>query len=118
MELNSEIPTLPPRDAATVVLLRDGAQGLEVFLVKRHGLSDVLGGAYVFPGGKLDAADCDAAHHAHFDRDAATKNYVIGQVDSRGGAGADGGQQPVAPPEHLTDAVGTTGVGHRTRLVL
>ena len=54
----------------------------------------------------------------HFDRDAATKNYVIGQVDSRGGAGADGGQQPVAPPEHLTDAVGTTGVGHRARLVL
>ena len=26
MELNSEIPTLPPRDAATVVMLRDGAQ--------------------------------------------------------------------------------------------
>jgi hypothetical protein len=54
----------------------------------------------------------------HFDRDASAKNYVIGQVDSRGGPGADGGQQPVAPPEHLTDAVGTTGVGHRARLVL
>jgi 8-oxo-dGTP pyrophosphatase MutT (NUDIX family) len=39
------------------VLLRDAQDGLEVFLIKRSGLSDVLGGAYVFPGGKLDAAD-------------------------------------------------------------
>ena len=54
----------------------------------------------------------------NFDRDATTKNHVIGQVDSRGGPGADGGQQPVAPPEHLTDAVGSTGVGHGMRLVL
>ena len=82
MELNSEIPTLPPRDAATVVMLRDGAQGLEVFLVKRHGLSDVLGGAYVFPGGKLDAADCDAAHHPHFDRDAALLHAALGESDT------------------------------------
>lgn len=30
---------------------------MEVFMVKRHGLSDVLGGAWVFPGGKVDPAD-------------------------------------------------------------
>lgn len=47
------------RAAATVVLLRDMAEGMEVFMVKRHGLSDVLGGAYVFPGGKVDRADTD-----------------------------------------------------------
>jgi len=57
MELNSEVITATPRDAATVIMLRDAPHGLEVFLVKRHGLSDVLGGAYVFPGGKLDASD-------------------------------------------------------------
>jgi 8-oxo-dGTP pyrophosphatase MutT (NUDIX family) len=57
MEINLEHSTEPLRAAATVVMLRDGAQGLEVFLVKRHGLSDVLGGAYVFPGGKVDSAD-------------------------------------------------------------
>ena len=61
MQLNSEIVTTPPRDAATLVLLRDAAAGLEVFLLKRHGLSDVLGGAYVFPGGKLDAEDAGLA---------------------------------------------------------
>jgi 8-oxo-dGTP pyrophosphatase MutT (NUDIX family) len=49
----------PAREAATVVLLRDAPEGLEVFMVKRHGLSDVLGGAYVFPGGKVDRADTD-----------------------------------------------------------
>lgn len=57
MELNDIEVTTPPRPAATVVLLRDGEDGPEVLLIKRHGLSDVLGGAYVFPGGKLDEAD-------------------------------------------------------------
>ena len=46
-----------PRDAATVLLLRDAPGGFEVFMVKRSGLSDVLGEAYVFPGGKIDAPD-------------------------------------------------------------
>lgn len=64
LELNTEPATGPARDAATVVLLRDGSAGLEVFLLQRHGLSDVMGGAYVFPGGKVDAQDgeLDAAH--------------------------------------------------------
>jgi 8-oxo-dGTP pyrophosphatase MutT (NUDIX family) len=57
MELNHTSIETPVRDASTVVLLRDAPVGLEVFLIKRSGLSDVLGGAYVFPGGKLDAAD-------------------------------------------------------------
>ena len=59
MELNDQPVATPPRAAATVVLLRDAAAGMEVFMVKRHGLSDVLGGAYVFPGGKVDRADAD-----------------------------------------------------------
>ncbi|NIC41344.1 NUDIX domain-containing protein [Aquabacterium sp. A08] len=46
-----------PRPAASVVLLRDGADGLEVLLLRRHQNSGVLGGWYVFPGGKLDPAD-------------------------------------------------------------
>lgn len=59
MELNDQPVATQPRAAATVVLLRDAADGMEVFMVKRHGLSDVLGGAYVFPGGKVDRADAD-----------------------------------------------------------
>jgi 8-oxo-dGTP pyrophosphatase MutT (NUDIX family) len=68
MELNLGRVDTPPRPAATIVLLRDAtvltalpdaSRPLEVFLIKRHGLSDVLGGAYVFPGGKYDAADAE-----------------------------------------------------------
>jgi 8-oxo-dGTP pyrophosphatase MutT (NUDIX family) len=79
MELNSEIPTAPPRNASTVVLLRDSPAGLEVFLVKRHGLSDVLGGAYVFPGGKLDAADCELDPVVHLDQQPAHLHAALGE---------------------------------------
>ncbi len=67
MELNLEPVTTPVRPAATVVMLRDGDAGLEVFLLKRHGLADVLGGAYVFPGGKVDPADAELDLLAHLD---------------------------------------------------
>src|SRR5947207_8424012 len=68
MELMKERVASPALPSASVVMLRDGGAGLEVFLLKRHGLSDVLGGAYVFPGGKVDAQD---AMHARLDRGAA-----------------------------------------------
>lgn len=68
MELNLEIVTTPLRPAATVVMLRDAPVGLEVFLMKRHTLSDVLGGAFVFPGGKVDAADTEIDMVAHLDQ--------------------------------------------------
>ena len=61
-------PTAPPRDAASVVLLRDGPAGLEVFLVQRHGASDVLGGAHVFPGGKVDGTDAQLAPAQYLDQ--------------------------------------------------
>ena len=57
MELNTLTINERPRAAATVVVLRDGREGLEVLLIQRHGRSDVLGGAHVFPGGKVDDAD-------------------------------------------------------------
>jgi len=39
------------------MLLRDRAEGLEVFMVQRHLNSDFVGGAYVFPGGAVDQED-------------------------------------------------------------
>lgn len=45
------------RDAATVMLVRDGAGGMEVFMLRRNLNSDFVGGAYVFPGGAVDEAD-------------------------------------------------------------
>ncbi len=51
----------PPRLSATVLLVRDGARGLEVFMVERHHQIDFATGALVFPGGQVDPADADAA---------------------------------------------------------
>lgn len=62
-------PDPPPmRLASTVLLLRDGAQGAEVFMVTRSAGSSFLGGAVVFPGGSVDAAD-EAWARARMDLD-------------------------------------------------
>jgi recombination protein RecT len=50
-----------PRPAATMVLLRDGATGPEVLLMRRHRASGFVPGAWVFPGGRVDAADSGPA---------------------------------------------------------
>lgn len=50
--------------AATVLLLRDGPQGLEVLMTRRSMTASFAPGAYVFPGGGIDAADTLAHPHA------------------------------------------------------
>ncbi len=46
-----------PRPAATLILLRDGTAGPEVFMLKRSPSAAFVANAYVFPGGGLDAED-------------------------------------------------------------
>lgn len=82
MQLNSEAVTTPPRASATVVLLRDEPlKGLEVFLLRRHTASAVLGGAYVFPGGKLDEADCAIDLHSYLDASPHDLHQSLGEPD-------------------------------------
>jgi 8-oxo-dGTP pyrophosphatase MutT (NUDIX family) len=64
-------PPTRPRQAATVILLRDGlgaggTNELEVLLVRRTPQARFMGGVWVFPGGAVDAAegDGDDAHRA------------------------------------------------------
>jgi 8-oxo-dGTP pyrophosphatase MutT (NUDIX family) len=67
----------PARDSATVMLVRDGTDGLEVFMLERHLNSDFAGGAYVFPGGTIDPRDLDAEAATYLDGldvDEATKH--------------------------------------------
>lgn len=45
---------VPPRPAATVILLRGAAKGLQVLLVMRNPEARFMGGAWVFPGGAVD----------------------------------------------------------------
>jgi len=50
-------PPAEPALSATILLVRDGARGLEVFMVQRHHRIDFATGAMVFPGGKLEEGD-------------------------------------------------------------
>src|SRR5690242_7135892 len=63
----SEGKPATPVAAATVLIVRDGADGLEVFMVKRHHQIDFVAGALVFPGGKVHGGDREAALSDHMD---------------------------------------------------
>jgi 8-oxo-dGTP pyrophosphatase MutT (NUDIX family) len=63
--INEGEPTVP-RPAATVLVLRGGAARLELLMVQRTPKARFMGGAWVFPGGAVDAHEGsgDAAHRA------------------------------------------------------
>ncbi|MEO8080653.1 MAG: MBL fold metallo-hydrolase, partial [Caldimonas sp.] len=50
----------PPRRASTLVVVRDARGGIEVLLSRRADRGDYYSGAWVFPGGVVEAADCAA----------------------------------------------------------
>ena len=72
-----------PRPAATIILLRDTMSGPEAFMLQRTRRAAFLPGAYVFPGGALDATD----------RDPRAARRVLGVSDERASAqlGLDSG---------------------------
>jgi 8-oxo-dGTP pyrophosphatase MutT (NUDIX family) len=59
-------PAAVPRQAATVILLRGGAEALEVLLVRRTPEARFMGGVWVFPGGAVDHGEGEGedAHRA------------------------------------------------------
>mgnify|MGYP000323000449 CR=1 FL=1 len=79
------------RPAATVLLLRDGPDGVEVLMTRRSLTASFAPGAYVFPGGGIDAADA-AAHVADLStrlwtapldvRDAARVEQVVARAEA------------------------------------
>ena len=70
-------PDRPPRAAATIVVVRDGPAGLEVLLSRRADGTDYTSGAWVFPGGIVDARDREA-HSACTGIDDATASTKLG----------------------------------------
>lgn len=60
LEAPADLPP-EPRPAATVVLARDGTRGVEALLLRRPARSRFAADAWVFPGGRVDAADADPA---------------------------------------------------------
>ena len=63
-ELNQSGTETVPRQAASVIVLRGGGDALELLLVKRNPEARFMGGAWVFPGGAVDAheGEGDEAH--------------------------------------------------------
>ena len=73
-------PPAPPRDAATVVVLRDGKSGIEVYLIKRARTVDFMAGAHVFPGGRLDKNDSSASACALLSAGTAALHERLGEA--------------------------------------
>ncbi|MBS0507454.1 MAG: MBL fold metallo-hydrolase [Proteobacteria bacterium] len=85
-QLHPHREPVTPLHAATVLLLRDmpaagGGTALEVLMTRRSDKASFVPGAYVFPGGGIEAQDGDAASHALAD------------------------QRPTQTPARLTDAM-------------
>jgi 8-oxo-dGTP pyrophosphatase MutT (NUDIX family) len=70
-------PERPPRPAATIVVVRDGASGIEVLLSRRADGTDYTSGRWVFPGGIVDPRDRDA-HPACYGIDDAEASARLG----------------------------------------
>src|SRR3954462_8735427 len=58
--LHPQREPVPTRPAATVLLLRDTPQGPEVLMTRRSPTASFAPGAYVFPGGGIDALDAQS----------------------------------------------------------
>ncbi len=80
-EYNAGAPTAP-RQAATVILLRGGAETLEILLVRRTPAAKFMGGVWVFPGGAVDASD----EYGPGDRDAPGESATPGERALRAAA--------------------------------
>ncbi len=73
---------VPVRDAATVMVLRDGPE-LEVLLVQRAGKLAFAANAWVFPGGRVDRADADDAERVGVNLTDAAASAAL-QIDEGG----------------------------------
>ena len=71
----------PPRHAASLVLLRDAPEGLQVLLLERPREDNVLSGAHVFPGGKLDADDSLESSLKRFDAELGSLHARLGEPE-------------------------------------
>lgn len=82
--MNHPLSAQTPRPAATIVLLRDSGEGLQTLLLRRSTQLANMAGLYVFPGGKLEHADSDAASLALLDQAPDALQRALGEpgVDS------------------------------------
>ena len=73
-----------PHPAATVVLLRESADAFELLLMRRNRSAGFVPGAYVFPGGRVDAQDADpvlVSRVEHLHREGAAARLALANGD-------------------------------------
>jgi 8-oxo-dGTP pyrophosphatase MutT (NUDIX family) len=87
----TDVPTSTAIPASTVALLRDVAGGVEVCMLRRPGRSSFAAGAFVFPGGAVDADDGtgDTAYAVAGVREVLEEVGILIGGSGRGGAGGD-----------------------------
>ena len=116
-----------PRDAASLILLRDGKKGLEVLIGRRGKGARFMPGRYVFPGGRVTSEDAspwagetadEAASFLPLKRAALRETFeetglVVGERDAAAGE-ANG---PLSPVEDAYRAQGVAPAPHLLRLV-
>ena len=85
--MSAERPQKPIKDASTVIVLRETESGLETFMLCRHQQSGFMGGAHVFPGGKVDDSDRHDAWLERVDRPAQELTERLGETDPSVGLG-------------------------------
>ncbi len=95
-ELNTGAVTTP-RLAASVIVMRGGGSGLEVLLVQRNPASRFMGGAWVFPGGSVDASDGEG--------DAGLRAAGVREVEEEAGIAIDDPESLVPFSRWITPAV-------------
>jgi 8-oxo-dGTP pyrophosphatase MutT (NUDIX family) len=99
VELNRTGRETIPRQAATVIVLRGGAEALEVLLVRRTPQARFMGGVWVFPGGAVDATEGEG--------DAAHRVAAVRELEEEAGVVADPAalvkfSRWITPPQALT----------------
>jgi 8-oxo-dGTP pyrophosphatase MutT (NUDIX family) len=87
--LNESGEVVTPRQAAGVILLRGGADALEVLLVKRTPEARFMGGVWVFPGGAVDVVDADAAAATEAENDAPHRAAAVRELREEAGIAVD-----------------------------
>lgn len=85
--MSAEAALKPVRDASTVIVLREAGGGIETFMLCRHQQSGFMGGAHVFPGGKVDAGDTDPRWQPRIDRTAKEITEQLGETETSRGLG-------------------------------
>jgi 8-oxo-dGTP pyrophosphatase MutT (NUDIX family) len=78
-----------PHPAATLILIRDGTRGAEILLVRRAAALSFHGGAWVFPGGRIEDEDRLAAGVSADVRDAA-RHAAVREAQEEAGVAIDG----------------------------